>query len=491
MNLTSKRMLQFIMVCVGACAFSATAADPTVFIADSFEAPDGVADLPVAQYKQTLSAPDGNGVVTTNVVWSAAAGDASKLVADDNSAFTTAKGRPFVTGDKSLVLNLETEGQTLARTVGSPLAFGESTPVYVDTLIKFTPSEDNPVISDESVKAAVFVNVSSNLCIFHGVGLSGSAAAVATATTIAIDPTQWYRLTIKLSNMPEASLDKVFQVYLNGELIVDANGMNETYDPNGSFFYTASNESTLSTVAFQGTGKVDELVVADMANGFATVPASVLLTLAFDSAMVSVTTNGAAANTLAVVPTDTAVVITAQPWYQITDFGALFIGGSTTNKFDTMVTGISGTVSSGVTATNTIVAAQFSTTAGLPAGFGSYPITGAKGISTWALANGQNPADITTAMLDDYLLNVAPGTDAQPLIDSIVVNGSNATIKVGATNAGVDFTTINGTITIFTKDLMTDEWAEIGTFNVTLTTAQLVTITVPVGDGKFIKAVVK
>jgi hypothetical protein len=377
--------------------------------------------------------------------------------------------------------------------VGAPLTFGESTPVYVDTLIKFTPSEDNPVIVDESVKSAVFVDVNSNLCIFHGVNSSGSAGAVATTTTTKINPELWYRLTIKLSNMPGAELDKVFQVYLNGELIVDAAGMDENYASPGSFFYTSSNESTLSAIAFQGTGKVDELVVADMANGFDVAPASVLLTLAFDSAMVSVTTGGVAVANLDVVPTDTAVVITAQPWYEITNPGALFIGGDTTNKFDTMITSINGMVSSGVAATNTIVAAAFSTTAGLPSGFGSYSIST---ITEWAQANGQTPESMTAAMLDDYLFNVAPGTDAKPVIDSIVVDQLTgiATITVKASSALVDFTAIHGTVVVSTADDLGTEFAELAAVNFDITDVATQTVTIDVdmsGAAYFIKAVVK
>ncbi len=483
MNLTSKRMLQFIMVCAGVSALTA-AAEPTLFVADSFEAPDGSDNKPIVEYKWVV---DGQ---TTTTNWFMADGDASKIVALDNSAASVgAKGRPFAIADTDLVLNLETEGQTLSRTVGTPLTFGEATPVYVDTLIKFTPSEDNPTIVDESVKAAVFVDVNSNLCIFHGVDSSGSAAAVATSTTVLINPELWYRLTIKLSNMPDAPLDKVFQVYLNGELIVDAAGMDETYASPGSFFYTSSNESTLSMIAFQGTGKIDELVVADMANGFDVAPASVLLTLAFDSAMVSVTTGGVAVANLDVVPTDTAVVITAQPWFEITNPGALFIGGDTTNKFDAMITGINGMVSSGVTATNTIIAAAFSTTAGLPSGFGSYSIGS---ITTWAQANGQTPESMTAAMLDDYLFNVVPATDAKLVIQSIEVIGENATIVVTTDKPGTvtALSGINGTLKYYTTDDLSVAFEYVGDISVT-SAGTTVTKVIPLVDGKFIKAVLE
>ena len=55
MNLTSKRMLQFIAGCAGVCALTATATTATNFVADSFEATDGSAGLPISSYKRVIS----------------------------------------------------------------------------------------------------------------------------------------------------------------------------------------------------------------------------------------------------------------------------------------------------------------------------------------------------------------------------------------------------------------------------------------------------
>ena len=481
MNLTSKRMLQFIMVCAGVSALTASA-DPTLFVADSFEAPEGSAEQSIVEYKWVV---DGQ---TTTTNWFMADGDGSKLEALDNSAASVGgKGRPFAIADKNLVLKLETEGQTLSRILDNSVIhdFVTGDPVYVDTLIKFTPSEDDPTIEDPNVKIAVFVNAQSNLVLYTGKNLSINEIGT-TDTGLPIDPEAWYRLTIMLGQLESTP---VVQVYLNGEVISSADGMDETGAAGGTWFLSAAGLApSLSMVSFQGTGWVDELVVTSMANGFDVTPPSILLTLSFDDAMVSVMTGGVAVANLAQVPTDTAVVITAMPWYQITNPGGLFIGGDTTNTFDTMITAINGTVSSAVAATNTIVAEMFSSTAGLPAGFGGLAINDVAG---WAIDNNLAPAEMTEAMLDDYLFNVAPGTDAKPEIKSIAVNGESATITVGATSTAVNFENLHGTLTIYTTDDLVTPFAEIGTFAVTLTTTDLVTITVPIGDGKFIKAVLK
>jgi len=491
MNLTSKRMLQFLTVCASMCALSVTAAD---YVADSFESPDGAVDLPIAQYKQILGAPDGNGVVITNYVWLSQDGDVSKVIAEDNSAFTTAKGRPFATADKSLALNLETEGGTLTRVLDGNATndFVVGTPVYVDTLIKFTPSEENPTIDDPNVKVAAFVNALSNLVIYTGKNVTINEIGT-TDTGLAIDPEQWYRLTIMLGQIDTTP---VAQIFLNGSPVETADGMDELGNSGGSWYLSAAGLApSLSSISFKGTGMIDELVVTDMANGFDTPPAGILLTLAFDDAMVSVTTNGAAAATGAQVPTDTAVVITAQPWYYITDVGSLFIGGDTTNKVSgsEMITGINGTVSTELAdQTNTIVAAIYNTNAGLPSGFGGYPIGD---IATWAMDNGQDPEDITEAMLDDYLLDVAPGTDATLTITSIVVDdiAGIATVTIQASSELVDLGTINGTLVVYTADALADGFGEpLETdFELTAASGQQATIEVNVGAGKFIKAVVR
>lgn len=484
MNLTSKRMLQFIMVCAGVSALTASA-DPTLFVADSFEAPEGSDNKPIVQYKWVVNGQE----TTTN--WFMADGDASKLVAEDNSAASVgAKGRPFATSDKNLVLKLETEGQTLSRILDGSVTndFVTGAPVYVDTLIKFTPSEDNPTIEDPNVKIAVFVNNQSNLVLYTGKNLDVQVPEIGTTDTgLPIDPAAWYRLTIMLGQIESTP---VVQVFLNGAEVSTADGMDEAGVAGGSWYLSAAGSApSLSMVSFQGTGWVDELVVTSMANGFDVTPASVLLTLQFNSAMVSVTTGGVAVANLDVVPTDTAVVITAQPWYEITNPGALFIGGDTTNKFDAMITSINGMVSSGVAATNTIVAAAFSTTAGLPSGFGPYPI-GA--ITTWALANGQTPESMTAAMLDDYLFNVAPATDAKLVIQSIVVEGENATIVITTDKPGTvtALSGINGTLTYYTTDDLGVAFAYKGDVSVT-SAGTTVTKVIPLIDGKFIKAVLE
>jgi hypothetical protein len=107
-----------------------------------------------------------------------------------------------LSGDVGNGCFLFTEGQTLTLTAGSAMNFHVGAPVYVDTLIKFTPCEDDPVIDDIYVKAAVFVNVDKNLVVFHG---SDGLGTFMTDTGMNIDTSRWHRLTILLGTPPQSA----------------------------------------------------------------------------------------------------------------------------------------------------------------------------------------------------------------------------------------------------------------------------------------------
>ena len=482
MNLTSKRMLQFIAGCASACALSAAASSVvTNYVKDAFE--DGSLNLPASQYKQNITYTP---YAVTSTVWNATSGDASKLVAKVGSYVGT---RP-ITNDNTteLVLNLETEGQTLTRVMDGNVTnnFFSGAPVYVDTLIKFTPSEDNPTISDANVKAAVFVNVSSNLVVYHGNATTNTSTAVG----VFIDPTQWYRLTILLGKFGhDETVSAGFQVYVGGVLITNATAYtNPTVgDPElgGTWFLSASYDTTLSAVAFQGTGMVDDLVVTSLANGF-TDNSAVMLTLSFDNThLASVVYDGNAVANNDVVPAGKTLAITAGDWYNVASVSGTDVGytGTVPGKSP------SGLLTAPAATTVTITAAKYNTGT-VSTGAGSLD---AGKLSTWALAHTVAEGSLSgTAWYDDYLFNVAVGTNPKPVIQSIVLNpaGDVATITVGAT-ATVDFTSLNGTLVIYTADALGDTFAQTASFEITGTTSSTLTVDVQVSAGNFIKAVVQ
>ena len=474
MNLTSKRMLQFIAGCAGVCALTASAVDPTNWVKDSFEPSDGSVGLSIAKYKMVVT---GGGNEFTNFAWVAASGDSSTIVTNIGSYTGTRPITNAITSD--LVLNLSTEGQTLTRNMGVTNNFVDS-PVYVDTLIKFTPSEDTPTINDSNVKAAVFVNVSSNLVVYSGNG----SVNVSTDVGYKIDPTRWYRLTILMGKVGDETA--AFQVYVNDVLITNAVAITQDFNSNGTWFYSASAVNTISAVAFQGTGMVDDLVVTTLANGYG-IPAAIALTLSFNDTLVSVTKGGTPVANSGTINSGDEIVIDAHDWYGITSVaGTTAVYGGATGARVNVSTG---TVTAASAETVTIGVTQYSSGT-VSTGAGSID---ANKLSTWALAKGVSESALSgTAWYDDYLLNVGVGTDAKLKIASITVGESLATIVITTDKPGTvtSLAGINGTLKYYTTDSLGTAFSGATAISVT-GAGTSVTTTVPLTAGKFIKATIE
>lgn len=499
MNLTSKRLLQFFAGCVGVCAFTVSA-DTTYYVKDTFDEAsvisyEGSGSTPVvaatngmdiAHYKSTLNA--GDSTFFTNS-WFAATGDASALT---NVAVSFSGNRPLTDPIGSLVLNLETEGQTLTRALATSQDFGVSD-VYIDTLIKFTPSEDTPTIADD-VKAAVFVNVNSNLVVYHG-----GVALVSTDVGQYIDPSQWYRLTILMSKLGELGNggETVFKVYINGIAVTSADGFDDNLDPNGPWFKVANGATAFSAVAFQGTGMIDELVVADAANALVP-PTGIMLTLSFDETHLAVKVNGSPVSSGTQVATGTTLVMNTVDWWQINNItgdGISFTNHVGFIGIDNLVTNSVtdvGADGAGRTATIELGLYQGVWPTGISGTFTQYSLNT---VATWADANG---VSLLAALMDstnyedDYLMNTPAGTNAKPTITSIVVEGGVATITVSSTDTeAVDLTNLNGTLKVYTADSLAGTFTEAGSYSLDSETATIATFTINMGTAKFIKAVVE
>ena len=513
MNLTSKRMLQFLSLCAGAFALTATA--QTVFVADNFEA-EGVGYTNAAindaagMYKANVW---GTQSQYTNLVWEAGAGDASTIQAFDG---TYAAGRPITNANaQAQALKLETEGQTLTRYVaftqddgagsdGIPVTTPANIdvtaelPVYVDTLMKFTPSEDDPEVTDPNIKLALFVNVNSNLVLRHKyyVGGSGYLPTNSVFTDLGvIDPEKWYRLTIKMQYHTDYSAMQCW-LWLDGVSLTHYNGeVSESVPHDGPIFYTLKEtDMTLSQVSFQGTGYVDDLVVARDITPFGG-QAALTLTLAFNDDLLDVTADGTPVAANAEVVSGATLVINAVDWYQIdsvTGDGITFSGGT-----GAMTNTTTGTIEADVEGrTATIAASQYSG-GSVPTGLAApYDTVPADKLAAWAVESGLSEQDVAlnaADYLDNYLLNIDESISAQLEITSVVLDSENeiATITVGATDPAVDFTDLNGTLVVTTTEDLAVAFGNPQTFTITATGAAEVTIQVPYAAGNFIKAVVQ
>jgi len=500
MNLTSKRLVQFVAGCASLCVLTASATD---YVSDSFESggdglTNGVSGMPIGQYK-SIPSQDGN---STSYVWQAQSGDASCLTNIDNSSFSGGEFRPITNATHDLVLNLATEGQTLTRALDGNATndFYNNGPYYVDSLIQFTPSEDNPTISDSSVKAALFVNASSNLCVYHSYTPDGGGTFVATNSdlNVHIDPTSWYRVTIKLGQIPEAGGKTGYQLFLNGMLVTNDAAIDETASHPGTWFVnpaTSLDATLLSSVSFQGTGMIDELVVTDSPAPFSSAtPTGVLLTLAFDPTKLFVSVDGSTVNSNDTVVSGSTLVMNTVDWYQINSITG---DGVTYDNVDgtigaALCTNSATTVHADAAGrTATIAVGLFS---GWPEGSGTYTNYPMSQVATWASMHGVSVSDAYANMgsyLDDYLFNVDPGTDPKLVIASISVDNNNNQYTVVVTNtlnaAFSDVGSRGGKLFYETTDSLSQNFG--GTTNVDITATGSVstnTISMP-GSSVFIK----
>lgn len=464
MNLTSKNIRRFLTVCAGVCAFTAMGnGEPTPafwWVADSFE--DGSIDQPIGAYKREVLGVQSQ---YTNVTWNSTGGE-SKIVETTGTAYQGT--RPLVVETTSKHLQLETENSTLtryvafdtdpdgwepgiAKTTPTTISFA-SQPKFVDTLIKFTPSEDEPGTLDGLIKLAIYVNADTNLavrCHYYDQNVANFVQGTVVFEDLGvINPNDWHRLTVKLEYTDNFSYPS-FQLFFDGTLLTHALGtVNDgPWSPNGSNFFPLDlYSSTLEQVSFQGTGAVDDLAVADGMAGAGS--SAILLTLAFNSGLVTVMQGETQLASNDTVEAGSTITITAADWYEI----ASVAGTGVTYDGDTGagVTESTGELSAAEAATVTITAQQNTSTGTISTGLGgNLP---ANKVAAWALDNNLGSGDLNSDMLDEYLLNIAPDeeTDQKLKIISVVVGEDKATVTVEAVNASADLANINGTIVVST-----------------------------------------
>ena len=492
MNLTSKRMLQCLTVGASVFALTATAEQTWWGIKDAFENADGGTNgMGIAQYKAT-AIPNG-GDWSTNYLWVAAETDASKIVTNASDSASYGGINPITDpAANQLVLELATEGNTLSRHVidgtSTGKTFSASAKVFVDTLIKFTPSEDTPTISND-VKVAVYVNVNSNLVVYHGVYDENENFLKTNSVfeTVPISPAQWYRLTIELGKDVGENV-AVFKIYLNDTLLKHANALGGVSGAGNFITATPGSdyEYILNAVAFQGTGFVDELVVSDTADLGAS--AAILLTLSYDAGISTVITNGGAVLNNGTVTNGTFIVIAATNWFNVVSVnGATFAAPGTLGN-----NSASGTVTAAFSTNVVIASAQYTGTISM----GGNSVDAAD-LSAWAIANGKSESDVAAnaaAWFDEYLLNIAPSSATNTIaIDSIVVGTTNATIKVVASSSLVDFGDINGTLKIYSTTNLAQGFGTALSVGFTSTHAQSTNtfVIAPLVEKSFIKATVE
>lgn len=226
--------------------------------------------------------------------WSGGVDDISSIVAGTpTEPDTFGYPKPFKGTDHNKVLQLDTEGGTLTNELTTAASFAKEA-VYVDSMIKFVPSEDLAVIDDNGVKVAVYAyaaedGASTNLAIYHGAYAPGGYLYTTnTITGVEIDASQWYRLTIILADddgdVKRELVSQAMQIYLNGNIVTGDNAYtgatgeawtDVTEDElvagpsaSGIWFVSAcslagNEKKQIGALQFRGTGFVDDLTVAN------------------------------------------------------------------------------------------------------------------------------------------------------------------------------------------------------------------------------------
>jgi len=259
MNLT--KQLKWALACAGALALTASAGN---IIEDTFESyyhGDGMVWLYPNWIVVNPSSQDKNDSsqildVGDSIQWPETF-DASRL---------GYKGQTPLGAPDTKVLALNTEGDTLSRVL-DPMETGysEEAPLYIDMMVKFVLSEDSPDLdNDEDVKFAVWADAESNLCVWAASDhLSTREAYV--LDNAKVDPEAWHRLTIRCSAFE--GVYAYFEVKLDGGSYLTSIGgwwEDQITQGGGSRFYSADFafwDCWLTSIDFQGTGFIDELVV--------------------------------------------------------------------------------------------------------------------------------------------------------------------------------------------------------------------------------------
>lgn len=197
--------------------------------------------------------------------------DQSRVLAQ---SYTYANRLPLPENPHEQVLQLHTRGDPVG--VAFSMFNAAHPELYFDGMLKFQPFTATTPIDedDESVKLGLYLNSATNLVLYHG-GPDG-ASKVHTVIAEEVEMERWYRVTVHF--MMSATVPPFFQVRLDGTALPHpGEGYAEpSPDPadytGGSWFRFAHHdaqstlfkERALSSIAFLGSGMLDDLVLTDI-----------------------------------------------------------------------------------------------------------------------------------------------------------------------------------------------------------------------------------
>lgn len=333
-------------------------------------------------------------------------------------------------------LSVNTVG-TLKRTINkvendtsNPYSDLATAPLFIDTLVKFTPSEIEPAVG-EGDKFVMWMDANSNLVIRAGAYVMNEQDMYAlTPTNVTLNGTftadTWYRLTVKM--LPDiygpvqmvVYIDGVQQTYASADYIpydADTWALLEAAElvtpelataktANALFIAADDQDQNVSYLGFEGIGSVDDISFTLDTPAFLNGETTLAFTLALGDGVTAITytISGTEGTQTAVGPinvpvngTVTVTGITAADWYTDPAVLAATEGATASGSaFTVAAAGSTGTVSATPVPVISIV------------GTDGESLT-LNQLKAWAAANSIDYSDIAAAsqsnVLKAYLMN--------------------------------------------------------------------------------------
>ena len=207
-------------------------------------------------------------------------------------------------GFGSNYLRVDTEGGTLFRCAnhikakgendhdfGDSATFTKAKPLYIDTFVQFTVTEDDVPTLGSDDKLAIWLradNGATNLCVAAGC-FTGAETISNRFYELSVEDTEilagnWYRLTVEATVIEVTAQDWSwggFRIYIDGKpaysttnAATESGLANLLKDDGNTVIFPSlkAGDFTLTAVGFQGTGAIDDLVIDDNAPTFLEVP---------------------------------------------------------------------------------------------------------------------------------------------------------------------------------------------------------------------------
>lgn len=244
-----KRLLCAMAIAASATAFAAYEFDYDVVDTNGFEGVAAGASAVTAGF--TLETPAGGTATDASFVSNYTASAVSQPSVAAPAASTYGYGDNY--------LDLNTDSDTLTASLS-----GAGSTVYVDTFIQFNDYPDTNPELDEGAKLALWM-CDSNLyvkAVIDNVTNSYPIASTVDGVSAILDPTAWYRLTVKAA--VNAGGNTEFEIFVNGEQYA--------YTATSATKFGALSDGSVASVGFKGSGKLDNFCAASlypMANSYA------------------------------------------------------------------------------------------------------------------------------------------------------------------------------------------------------------------------------